>query len=204
VTSRGRFIVLEGADGVGTTTQMHAVAARLRARGRNVHETAEPSTGPVGTFIRQRLKAVPTSSSDDIALKRELALLFAADRLHHYASEVAPKLAAGVDVVSDRYVLSSLVYQSVDLPLDDVARLNQWAQKADATLLVTLAVDVAMQRLSARAERDLFETRVVQERVHKRYAELASRVDAYVVDGSGAIDVVTDRILRALDGAHLW
>ncbi len=196
----GRFIVLEGADGVGTTTQMRALAQRLSARGRSVHTTAEPSTGPVGLLIRELLK---TRAHDD-ATKRELALLFAADRLHHHAREIAPRLAAGDDVISDRYVLSSLVYQSLDLPLEWVRALNAHAPAADATLLVTLPVDVALGRLGARSERDLFETRAIQERVHARYQELACEVAAAVVDGGGAIDVVTERLLRVLDGAGLW
>ena len=196
----GRFIVLEGADGVGTTTQMRSLADALRARGRDVHTTAEPSTGPIGVMIRDVLR---TRAHDD-ATKRELALLFAADRLHHHAHEIAPKLAAGVDVVSDRYVLSSLVYQSLDLPIDWIATLNAHAPPADATVVVTCPVDVALQRLQARSERDLFETRAIQERVHAQYAALASKVNAMIVDGTGAIDAVTARIVRALDGASLW
>ena len=196
-----RFVVLEGADGVGTTTQMHALADKLRARGRVVHTTAEPSTGPIGVLIRSLLKA---RAHDDDGTKRVLALLFAADRIDHHATEIAPKLAAGVDVISDRYVLSSLVYQSLDLPVDRIAALNADAPAADATVLVTLPVDAALARLSTRAEKDLFETRAIQERVHAKYAELAPRVGAMVVDGGGPIDVVTERILRALDGARLW
>jgi dTMP kinase len=195
-----RFIVLEGADGVGTTTQMRSLADKLRGRGRSVHTTAEPSTGPAGVLIREMLKR---RSHDDIT-KRELALLFAADRLHHHAHEIAPRLASGVDVISDRYVLSSLVYQSLDLPLDWIADLNRHAPKPDATVLVTLPVDAALTRISGRSEKDLFETRAIQERVHAKYAELAQNVNAMIVDGGGSVDVVTERILRALDGARLW
>ncbi|HEY4223018.1 MAG TPA: dTMP kinase [Myxococcota bacterium] len=193
----GRFIVLEGADGVGTTTQMRALADVLRARGRTVHTTAEPSTGPIGVLIRSTLK----TRAHDEATRKELALLFAADRLHHYSQEVAPQLAAGVDVISDRYALSSLVYQSLELDIEWVATLNQFAPKPDACVLVTLPVAQALARLSARAERDLFETQPIQERVHARYGELAVRADALIVDGSGTVDEVTARIVRCLDGA---
>lgn len=197
---RGRFFVLEGADGVGTTTQLHALARRLEARGRKVHTTAEPSTGPTGKLIREIL----TSRAHDEGTRRELALLFAADRLDHHAREVTPQLQAGVDVVSDRYVLSSLVYQSLDLPLSWVDELNRYAPPADATLLVTLPVDTALARLEARPGRDLFETRAIQERVHAAYLALAPRVNALVVDGGGTVDEVTDRIVAALAGAGRW
>src|SRR5688572_8576363 len=100
---RGRFIVVEGPDGVGTTTQAAAVANALEQRGRRTHVTAEPSKGAIGQLVRARLK----HEGD----KETLALLFAADRLDHWHGEVRPQLDAGVDVVSDRYVLSSLVYQ---------------------------------------------------------------------------------------------
>ena len=93
---------------------MAGVADALRAAGRHVHTTAEPSKGPIGVLIRQMLGGDRART----AIHRELALLFAADRLDHMAREIEPQLAAGVDVVSDRYVLSSLVYQSLDLPLD--------------------------------------------------------------------------------------
>ena len=213
----GRFIVVEGADGVGTTTQMHALAHALRARGRRVHTSAEPSTGPIGALIRALLKAPsldaagtdhaePERQAAALSLPRarELALLFAADRVHHHRSELSPKLAAGVDVVCDRYVLSSLVYQSLDLPLLWVESLNAHAPPADATVLLTAPVDVAMGRLSKRSERDVFETRAIQERVHASYAALAGRVGAVVVSGDGAVDVVTDGIVRALDALKLW
>jgi dTMP kinase len=197
---RGRFFVLEGADGVGTTTQRGELRKRLEARGRRVHETAEPSTGPVGKLIREILN---TRAHDEVT-RKELALLFAADRLHHHAHEIEPQLAQGVDVVSDRYVLSSLVYQSLELPLEWVADLNRHAPAASATVLVTLDVDTALSRLAARPGRDLFETRAIQEKVHARYAELAPRVSALVVDGSGSVGEVTDKIVRALEAKGVW
>jgi dTMP kinase len=194
---RGRFYVLEGADGVGTTTQRGALAARLAAAGRGVHVTHEPSAGPIGRLIREHL----ASRAHDEHTRRELALLFAADRLDHHAREIEPRLRDGEDVVSDRYVLSSLVYQSLDLPLAWVEELNRFAPPADATILVTLPLELAMARLEARPGRDLFETRAIQERVHARYCELAPRLDALVVDGSGAVDEVTERIVQALRAA---
>ena len=192
---RGRFIVREGADGVGTTTQRARLAAALTLRGRRVHETAQPSTGAVGRLIREVLG---TRAHDD-ATKRELALLFAADRLDHLRAEIEPRLTEGVDVISDRYLLSSYVYQSLDLPLAWVLELNKHAPPADVTLLVTLPLELALARLAARGNAlDLFETRAVQERVHRLYEELAPLVDARTIDGHGSIDDVALRLLTAL------
>ena len=195
---RGRFIVLEGADGTGTTTQARALADHLGAQGRSVHVTAEPSRGPIGVLIRQMLGGERPRE----AIHRELALLFAADRLDHVGREIAPKLAEGTDVISDRYLLSSLVYPGLDLPVEWVASLNQHAPRADLTLLLTLPVDVAVARVAGRAgQPEVFDAREVQARVHQRYLELAPRVDAIVVDGSGELARVTARLCAAVDAA---
>lgn len=195
---RGRFIVLEGADGTGTTTQARALADHLNAKGRKVHVTAEPSRGPIGVLIRQMLGGERPRE----AIHRELALLFAADRLDHVAREITPLLDDGVDVISDRYVLSSLVYQALDLPLEWVASLNQHAPRADLTLLLTLPVDTALARIAGRAsQREVFDAREVQARVHQRYLELAPRVDAVIVDGSGELAAVSARLCGAVDTA---
>ena len=195
---RGRFIVLEGADGVGTTTQRGRLAAALALRGRRVHETAEPSTGAVGRLIREVLR---TRAHDDVT-KRELALLFAADRLDHVHTEVEPRLAAGTDVISDRYLLSSYVYQSLDLPLSWIKELNQHAPPADLTFLVILPLEQALDRLAKRGTTaDLFETSTVQERVHNLYRELAPLVSAQVIDGRGSVDEVALRLADAVPTA---
>ncbi|MGZ6028562.1 MAG: dTMP kinase [Myxococcaceae bacterium] len=126
---RGRVIVLEGIDGSGTTTQTARLVASLRAAGHVVLGTREPSEGPMGLLLRQALTRRLVGISD-----RVLALLFAADRLDHLASLVEPALAEGKVVVSDRYVLSSLAYQGMRLPLAWVEALNAAARPADLTL----------------------------------------------------------------------
>src|SRR6266542_2004506 len=102
---RGRFIALEGLDGAGISTQARRLAARLDKAGVNYYVTREPTDGPVGSQIRLaltgRLKVDPTT----------LALMFAADRSDHINHAVLPRLEAGVHVVSERGVLSSLAYQ---------------------------------------------------------------------------------------------
>ncbi|MBM4281389.1 MAG: dTMP kinase [Deltaproteobacteria bacterium] len=202
--SRGRFYVIEGADGVGSTTQCQRLVDGLQAAGRRVHLTAEPSKGPIGLLIRGMLGG----DHPRAAIHRELALLFAADRLDHVGREIEPLLASGVDVVSDRYVLSSLVYQSLDLPYEWVRELNKFAPAADATVLVTLPLDVAWARLQARFAagdpREVFDVKPTQSQVHAEYERQARRTCAVIVDGRGTIDEVAGRVRAALSGTGHW
>ena len=208
--SRGRFYVVEGADGVGSTTQCGKLVERLTRVKRTVHLTAEPSKGPIGVLIRQMLGADPlTDGRAQKAIHKELALLFAADRLDHIAREIEPRLAEGIDVVSDRYVLSSLVYQSLDLPQEWVRETNKHAPTADATLLIPLPLDEAWARLEKRiaegARREVFDVRTTQARIHAEYGRLARRMSgAIVVDGSGGIDEVAERVEEALRATGAW
>ena len=202
--ARGRFYVIEGADGVGSTTQARRLVEALALEGRTVQATAEPSKGPIGLMIRQMLGGDRPRTH----IHRELALLFAADRLDHIAREVEPALAAGIDVVSDRYVLSSLVYQSLDLPFDWVRDLNRYAPPPDVTVLITLPVDEAWARLDARlqggATREVFDHKTTQARVHSEYERQARKAGAVFVDGTGSIDDVAARVRAGLKAISAW
>ena len=93
--STGRFIVLEGIDGAGTTTQTSLLAARLRRDGVHVRTTREPSDGPVGTVIRQILAGRIVGAGGRAPGWATMALLFAADRMDHVESEIEPFVSAG-------------------------------------------------------------------------------------------------------------
>ncbi len=99
----GRFIVLEGIDGAGTTTQAEAISLALRAEGRTVLTTREPSDRPVGALLRQALSGAAPLSGGKSFGPETLALLFAADRTDHLASEVIPALERGEVVICDRF-----------------------------------------------------------------------------------------------------
>jgi dTMP kinase len=192
----GRFVVLEGIDGSGTTTQAARLAASLRALGHAVVSTREPSDGPIGVLIRQALTRRLVGLSD-----RVLALLFAADRLDHLASVVEPALAEGKVVVSDRYVLSSLAYQGMRLPLAWVEALNAAARPADLTLFLEVDPRTAARRRHGRGgTEELFDADEVQRAVARAYGRVArkhARAQRVVrVDGRGAADEVAGEILR--------
>lgn len=166
----GRFIVLEGLDGAGTTTQAAHLAGRLRASGRTAHLTAEPSAGPIGALVRQVLTGRIGGGRNGFD-PRSLALLFAADRLDHVAVELAPKLTAGVDVVCDRYTLSSLAYQGAQLrDVDWIEALNREAPRADLVLFLRCRPEIALgRRRAASLDREIFEVDAFQRRVARAY-----------------------------------
>lgn len=203
--SRGRFIALEGIDGSGTTTQRGALAEALRARGHVVVETNEPSSGSIGRLARERL-AQGAASLD----RGALALLFAADRLDHVASEIEPALAAGRVVLTDRYVMSSWVYQALDCDAAWVRAINQRAPWPDVTLVLDVPAALAMRRVLARRggtgpELEIFETTPLQERVAAGYSALAVEGLPGVVriDGTLPPAEVTARLVAACVDAGL-
>jgi len=204
VRRRGRFLVLEGLDGAGTTTQAAILARRLSAMGRRVHLTAEPSRGPVGGLVRRALKGAVAGMGGRPLGQRTLALLFAADRLDHVAGEVAPRLAAGVDVVSDRYALSSLAYQSAATgDLGWVEALNREAPAPDLTIFLEVRPAVALRRrYAASAEREIYELPAFQRRVATAYRRALRRLRARgervaVVDGEADVAAVAAAVERA-------
>lgn len=208
---RGRFIVLEGVDGAGTTTQARRLEAWLRGRGEVVHVTREPSDGPIGTLIRQVLtgRVVAGPPSIPAPLRGEsVALLFAADRLDHLQSEIEPLLARGVHVVSDRYVLSSAAYQSLDAPLEWVQAINRYAPAPDLTILLRVAPEVALARIAeARTSTDRFERIEMQRHVAATYERVAAELSpdrVLVLDGEASPDEVAAaicfRVARLVQG----
>lgn len=197
---RGRFIAIEGIDGSGTTSQTRALGQWLGQRGHGVLETREPSRGAIGTLIRQRL-SVAAAPFEPAAL----ALLFAADRLDHIASEIEPALAAGQIVLSDRYVLSSLAYQALDCDPAWVQEINARAPRPDLTLLISIPVEVAFARVQRRMVQDgaveeRFDALTLQRRIAGHYAQFAGNRalgPIQIVDG----DQPPDRVTAALTGA---
>jgi dTMP kinase len=195
--SRGRFIVLEGIDGAGTTTQTDRLVAHLRARGRQAIATREPSGGPVGRLLREILLGQHRTPDGGSVGGSTMALLFAADRLDHLQREVEPQLAAGVDVISDRYLLSSLAYQAVEADRPWVASLARGIRQPDLTVLVDLPIEVAAER-RRRAGRPVerYDADSFLARVAENYRQLARETGAAIVDGTGPLEEVGAAIAR--------
>jgi dTMP kinase len=188
----GKLIVLEGIDGSGTTTQ----ALRLARHFGDMHVTHEPSDGPVGLLIRQVLRG-DYAPFDHTAL----ALLFAADRRDHLRREIEPRLEKGEHVITDRYLLSSLVYQSLFVDIEFVRGINAKLRQPDLTLLLRVPVDVAMDRRLTRGQPDeLFDPIEQQKRIAAHYEVLAEKMkdehNLRYVDGGRDADLVFDDLVR--------
>ena len=164
----GTFIVLEGPDGAGTTTHAKFLAERLQQEGKEVVLTAEPSEGPIGGWIRERLNdATPLSPA-------ALQMLFCADRAEHLRSVIEPALAAGKIVVCDRYIPSTIVYgESVGLDIHWLKNLNTNFRQPDAVILLLPPREICRERLRKRAAHDLFEQEELQDKVYAAYQRLA-------------------------------
>lgn len=203
------FIVLEGIDGAGTTTQTARLASALRARGRSVYTTREPSDGPIGVLIRQVLTGrvvVPGEPAMPLGWET-MAALFAADRLDHVAAEIVPALRGGTVVISDRYDASSVAYQGVSAGDDSVfswiLALNARARRPDLTVVLDVAPEVARARRSARAGRpEIFDDDALQSRLAAFYRDIERHFpgDQVVhVRGDGDADEVHRAVLDAVE-----
>jgi dTMP kinase len=195
------FIVLEGIDGSGTTTQLGLLERHLQGRGRRVHATREPSQGPIGRLLREILLGGHKSPAGAPVDGLAMALLFAADRRDHLSREISPALAAGADVVSDRYLLSSLAYQAQEAERDWVAGLARELRAPDLTLLLDLPVEVASARRRAAGRPDeRYDADAVQASVAARYRELcAGDPRATILDAGRSIAEVATAIAAAVD-----
>jgi dTMP kinase len=205
VTSQpGRFIVFEGLDGAGTTTQAQLLAERLRGRGRVVHLAHQPSEGSVGLLIRQILagRAATTRADGKLGLvdERVMALLFAADRLDQLDAQIEPRLARGEDVILDRYILSSLAYQGASVSHDFIQAANRYARKADLTLFLYVPAQVAIERVKQRgAKLERYETQQQMQLIEREYNRLVGTLASVVsIDGTRPIPEVAEACATAV------
>ena len=206
----GRFIVLEGIDGAGTTTQSALLVERLRRETPKtpVKITREPSDGPIGSLVRQVLTGriiVPGGRAPGWAT---MALLFAADRMDHVESDIESFLAQGGVIVSDRYDASSLAYQSVssgrggEKAVEWIRELNKHALRPDLTIVLDLPSEIAAVRREVRGEAaQLYEQNEVQRALAEFYRDLARHMPddrVVIIDGKGSIDEVHQRVYEAV------
>jgi len=194
----GHFIVLEGGEGSGKTTQVARLVARLRGSGQEVVDTFEPG----GTAFGARLREVLLHDEDAIDPRAEL-LLVASDRAQHVEEVIAPALAREAIVVCDRYSPSTLAYQgrARGLSLDvvtDVCRLAEGDVQPDVVVVLDVADEVARARASQQPDRleragDEFHTAV-----RAAYRELAPQHGWVVVDANGDVDEVAAKVWAAV------
>ncbi len=201
---RGRFITLEGMEGVGKSTHLKFVCERLRARGLTVIETREPGGTPGADEIRATLLKVRGEGFDPRA---ELLLMFAARALH-VSEVIRPALAAGTWVLCDRFTDASYAYQGGGrgIPMAEIAKLERMVLKGlkpDLTLLLDAKVSVGMARARQRGALDRFEQEQDPffERVRRAYLARARREPRRIkrVEAGDGIAQVQARIAALLD-----
>ena len=184
------FIVLEGIDGSGKTTQTFMLEHRLRRMGRKVYATREPTDGIIGGIIRAALTTKLRISH------RTLQILFAADRSEH-VKEIGDRLRAGYDVICDRYFFSSIAYGMVDLDMDWLIKMNSVFPTPDVTILLDLPADIALRRLGDRYSKTFFERRKLLEEVRDNFLTLKDRYpNFHIVDASREPEEIHEDIFR--------
>ncbi len=201
--SAGLFVVFEGGEGAGKSTQLAGLAERLRDEGRDVVVTREPGATGIGERIRS---LVLDTAVDEAPSPRAEALLYAADRAHHVATVVRPALVRGAVVISDRYVDSSLAYQGAGrtLPVDEVSWLSSWATgglKPDLVVLLDVDPGTGLSRVAARnqaADRLEAESVAFHERVRYAFLDLAAADPKryLVLDAARPADEIAERVAR--------
>lgn len=201
----GRFIVFEGLDGSGSSTQAGLLAGRLLRAGVRVMSTSEPSTGPIGQLIRLSFAGRVVLPSDRAVRDAHFAYLFAADRfdhLHNPTDGVLKQLEAGVDVVCTRYVLSSLAYNT-ESPEEEklVRRLNADFPHPDALIYLRGQVELSMKRLASRSKLETYENREKLAAVLRNYDTL---LDEYtgrklVVDATLPRNTISDQVFEFIE-----
>jgi dTMP kinase len=200
--TNGYFIVFEGGEGAGKTTQMEALEKWLEARGEDVIVTREPGGTQIGDRIRAILLDVQASDMDP----RTEALLYAADRAQHVAEVISPALDEGKIVVSDRFVDSSLAYQGLarGLGLDEIYDISKWATGGllpDIVFYMKVDPHKGLERLTREHDRIEREGESFHEAVGIAYRKLAKRFPErfVVLDASSGPGEIHDHVIKVLE-----
>ena len=192
--NHGFFIVLEGIDGTGKSTQARRLAAWLSEQGRKVVVSREPTDGPWGTKLRQSASTGRLSPQDELQY-------FLNDRRQHVEETITPALAEGQVVILDRYYFSTMAYQGArGFDPAEIRRINEeFAPAPDLLLVLDLDVNLAHDRIGSRGDStNEFEKRETLERCREIFLSLRDEPFARIIDSNGTLDEVTERIRQAV------
>lgn len=200
-----KFIVFEGIDGAGKSTQIKLLRDALSIRGIECELTCEPTDFESGKRLREVLSGKVKKT------QRELAEMFAFDRVVHNINEdrgINKLLADGKTVISDRYYYSSLAYQGAELGFDTVARLNlddPNIRTPDLCIFLDLSPEDSLERISSRqdVQKEIFENYEVLSRTRKMFFDVFERLEAggeniVVINASGSIEEIAEKILNTV------
>jgi len=184
------FLVLDGIDGCGSSTHSKLLKGYLESNGFKVYLTQEPSNNEIGKLLREFLKDSKIPPTTD-------ALLFAADRDLHW-SDIKKKLDEGMIVISDRYIESSIVYQSLssdDISMEWVKAINKFAGKPDLTIILDVDPKVSLARKPDQ-ELEKFEDTSFLEKVRSLYLSRAKEERYHIVNSDDVIEIVQEKIQK--------
>lgn len=199
VGERGRFVVFEGIDGSGKSTQVRRLKSRINVQGGRVYPTAEPTLSPIGMLIRNAFSG--RLSMDD----RTIAALFAADRIDHLTNEsngILRLIRDGVTVICDRYHLSSHAYHAADVGhrwVEEANSLSTALLKPDLTVFLDIEPTDALQRLeSERMFLDKFERRSRLDNARRGYLAAIERFrdsdNIMIVSGLDSVEEIAEAV----------
>lgn len=199
---KGRFIVFEGIDGSGKSTQIRLLSERLRKEDISCYTTMEPTDSPIGSMIHQIM--IGRMKTDN----KVIAALFAADRLDHLLNDVnglVSKIEEGTTVISDRYYLSSYAYHSVDMPMEQVIALNAPSRdllKPDIHIFIDVDPDTAVQRIAVnRQHTELFEKKSRLARTRECYLEAIEKLKEehiVIIDGTQSVEKIAEEVWESV------
>ena len=189
------FISMEGLDGSGLSTQACLLNDYFLKKGKSSILTKEPTNGLIGGLVKAALKHEWNTSN------LTLQNLLVADRAHHLATEIEPALKKGTIVICDRYVLSTLVYGALDVPLQYLKQMNALFRKPDITIILDVHPKISLERIKrSRYHVELFETEQKLTQIRKNYLSLKNYfTNSYVIDGNNPIEQVFKDILKIVE-----
>ena len=201
MTTKGKFIVFEGTDGSGKSTQIKLLEEYLGGKGVSCVRTSEPTHSPFGALLRDCLTG--RMDTDEHAI----AALFAADRLDHVLNPndgMLKAIEAGVTVLCDRYYISSLAYNGGFVSTDWVFELNRQAMKMlrpDLTIFLDIDPEEAMSRVEKRGEPERYETLARQKLIRDKYFQIFDQLkgeeNIAIVKSEGGV-IETQKKVRSL------
>ena len=196
---KGSFIVFEGIDGCGKSTQLELALKYLKEKylDREIIKTKEPTTNEIGMLIRKIISS--EQNFDPIAMQ----LLFSADRAKHI-SEIKSELEKGSIILCDRYMFSTFAYgASNDLDVDFLKYINKKFLVPDITFIIDLPADISIDRILKRVNENkpkMYEKQHILERAREEYIKMKKEYNNYfVIDGNRSIEEVSKDIIKILD-----
>ncbi len=206
---KGIFIAIDGIDGCGSTTQVEILGKYLETRGEKAYLTREPSEFEIGKLLRKYLKKPETPIATD-------ALLFAADRVEHYYNEILPKIKNNFIVITDRYLESSIAYQtaqiilnrnlqdnpvSIDAAIEWIKNINKYIPLPDITFILDVDPRISLKRKYSKLDSDdieKFENESFLDEVRKIYILRAKALKFVIIDAHKSLEIVNKEIVDVL------